>query len=90
MSAECGCEIKHPAPMPHPPSRIIHCPKHAAVDDLLAALECARDYGIFEDNKRLDGIEGIPGGEFNAKWGEIDRAEVVKRVAAALTKAGTP
>ncbi len=94
--SDCGCEIKHPAPMPHPPSRIIYCPKHAAVDDLLAALRhhCGEQeeilYGLVSEYAERLEQEGKPdnavGWRFHGQriWRNLQAAR------AALAKAGTP
>ncbi len=55
-----------------------------SIEQVVEALQCALDYGMFEDNELPGGIEGIPGYEFPAKWGDLSQAQVTERAHLAI------
>lgn len=56
------------------------------VDALVEALECARDYGMFEDADD-EGIDGVPSKLFHERWG-AGHVDVLGKLRAVLEEGG--
>lgn len=55
---------------------------------LLEAIQCACDFGLLEEDEDSErGIEGIPGFEFKAKWGDMFQVQIEARLRDAIARA---
>lgn len=57
------------------------------LDEALQAIERVCDAGLLEDEEDAEcHIEGIPGYEFDAKWGDVSIAQTIERLRAVLPR----